>query len=206
MKISKLLTGYQKIIHDFFSSIEIPEEYYLNLTEKNIKEYLSSDKGLGEELYVPNFNYVEIKSQPTNTFLSDLITDKRLKKLFASEEIYAIHYFKVWGSVVEHTDSKGLIMGYPCDDYNTFVMPLQVPSEDPEVFSTYYNGQYKKLQEGVFENWDVTNVKHSWTFDYDRCNKCFLWLRIDLIEGGLDRPFDSVYNSSVRRSDSISFF
>ena len=206
MKVTNLLLQNQKKIYNFFSSLDIPENYFENLEKKDIKNYLSSNKNLDENSYTPNFKFVDIKNKTRNRFLEEILDDS-LVKLFSNECIYTVHYFEVWGDVIEHTDSKGLLMGYPCNDYNTLVMALQVPSEDPEVFTTYYNRKPFKLQQGVFEDWDVTRVPHSWQFDFNKCNKYFKWLRVDVIENqGLDIPFKSLYNSNVAASRSISFF
>lgn len=111
----------------------------------------------------------------------ELINNDTISELFSDNKILNVFYFEVWGSVLEHKDPKGFIYGYPEKDYKTLLMPIAVPTEDKNIFKTFYGKNYVELVEGEFMEWDVSGVPHHWEFDYPKINKLFKLLHIDYI-------------------------
>jgi hypothetical protein len=157
-------------INPKYSSFSPPEIY---------KSYCT-DQSKSINFYTQNFDTYLLKQY--DTVNSDVVTDDDLFRILSDRRILNVFYFEVWGSVIEHKDPKGRYLGYPHDEYQTTIMPIDIPTSDKSIFNTFYNKESVDLKEGEFFYWDVTKVAHSWHFDYSKVNKKFKLLHLDYIE------------------------
>lgn len=123
--------------------------------------------------FVPTYNMIQLKNYKLGIFREDLIKDAQIIELLSDKRVYNIYYFHVWGNILNHRDPPGshIYLNYPTSNYKTVFIPLQIPSQDANIFGFYVDGQYQKMQEGDIMDWDVVNHEHFCIFDFEKANK-----------------------------------
>ena len=174
MSVELKLKENQKLLFDSAKNFDLSHGKVAKLDTEDWREFCI-EKRSDLSFYEQNWVNFFVKDQAgvnrkmiNNQEMSDILSDKNILNVF---------YFEVWGSVLEHKDPCGEIYSYPENEYKTLLMPISIPSDN---FQTFYNRKPVNLQEGKFYQWDVSNIPHSWTFDYTGGK--FKLLHIDYIE------------------------
>jgi len=182
MNIESQIKSNKKLIIEGVKNFNLSEG---NIAQLNSEEwrYFCTEKKEDLNFYEQNWKNYFIKDYANGLGVNKkLVNDVKLSDLLSNEKILNVFYFEVWGSVLEHKDPCGTIYRYPKKEYDTLLIPIQIPTKNTNYFKTFYNKNYVDLKEGEFYKWDVSNIPHYWYFDFSKVNKLFKLLHIDYIE------------------------
>lgn len=188
MTLENVLLQNKKLIFKSFKEAKFNKEFSIYSDSLTYKE-VCLDKTKDNNYYKPHWNQYMFKEPIDNESVFNNITFKNIvknnmkvisnqvKEIFLLPEVYQVFYFEVWGEVLEHIDFNGYKLGYKTKDYNTLLMPIQIPKTDK--FKTLYNKKEYFMTEGEFMKWKVSSVSHSWKYPVSKDNELFKLLHID---------------------------
>jgi len=188
MTLENVLLQNKKLIFETFKAAKFDKKFSVYSDSLTYKE-VCLDKTKDEKHYKPHWDQymfkepIDNESIFNNSIFKDIVKANigvicnQVRQLFLLPEVYQVFYFEVWGEVLEHIDFNGYKLGYKTKNYNTLLMPIQIPKTN--TFKTFYNKKKCFLTEGEFMKWKVSSVPHSWKYPISKDNELFKLLHID---------------------------